>query len=80
MGVALVMKHVISYCQRRASSTVFAINFAVKKPFNQLYITNNTECFSFKNGCAVHVVKLTKIDWFVVLQYEFRLNTTLYYF
>ena len=43
---------------------MFAINFAV----NQLYITNNTKCFSFKSGCAVHVAKLTKTDWLVVLQ------------
>ena len=36
--------------------------------FNQLYITNKTEHFSFKSEHAVHVVKLTKTDWLVVLQ------------
>ena len=55
MGMALVTKHVVSYCQR-------------KKPFNQLYITNKTKHFSFKSGRAMHVAKLTKIDWLVVLQ------------
>ena len=34
----------------------------------QLYITNKTECFSFKSGRAVCIAKLTKTDWFVVLQ------------
>ena len=33
-----------------------------------MYITNNTERFSFKSGYAVHVAKLTKTDWLVVLQ------------
>ena len=37
-------------------------------PFNQLYITNNTECFSFKSGHAVCIAKLTKTDWLVVSQ------------
>ena len=39
-----------------------------EKSFNQLYITNNTKCFSFKSGCAVRIAKLAKTDWFVVLQ------------
>ena len=38
------------------------------KALNQLYITNNTENFSFKSGRAVHVAKVTKTDWLVVLQ------------
>ena len=46
----------------------------------QLYITNNTKRFSFKSGRSVCVAKLTKTDWLVVLQLEFRLNTTLYFF
>ena len=50
------------------------------EPFNKLYITNNTERFSFKSGRAVRVTKLTMTDWLVVLQLEFRLDTTLYYF
>ena len=29
-------------------------------PFNQLYITNKSECFTFKSGCTVWVVKLIK--------------------
>ena len=48
-------------------SKVFAIHFTVKA-LNQLYITNNMERFSFKSGCAVHIEKLTKTDWLVVLQ------------
>ena len=39
-----------------------------QKPFNQLYIINNTEKFSFKSGHAVHVTKPTKTDWLGVLQ------------
>ena len=35
--------------------------------------------FSFESGSAVRVAKLTKTDWLVVLQLEFRRNTTLYY-
>ena len=35
--------------------------------FNQLYITNKTECFSFKSGHAMWVAKLIK-DWPIVLQ------------
>ena len=46
------------------------------KPFNQLYITNKTELFSFKSGRAVRVAKLTKEDWPIVLRHK----TTLYYF
>ena len=61
MGGVLVTKHVISYFQRRAGNAVFAIHFTVK-PFNQLYITNKTERFSFKNGHAVLVAKLIKED------------------
>ena len=40
----------------------------------------NTKRFSFKSGHSVSVAKLTKIDWLVVLQLEFRRNTTLFYF
>ena len=40
---------------------VFSIHFTVKA-FNQLYITNRMEHFSFKSGCTVYVVKLIKID------------------
>ena len=60
MGGALVMKHVMSYFQRRGDA-VFVIHFTVKA-FNQLYITNKTECFSFKSGCAVWVAKLVEED------------------
>ena len=33
------------------------------RPFNQLYITDNTERFNFKSGRTVYVTKLTKTDW-----------------
>ena len=66
MGVALVMKHVVSYRQRRGNAA-FAIHFAVKA-FNQLYITSKTERFSFKSGRAVRIAELIKTDWLVVLQ------------
>ena len=56
-------------------NALFAVHIAVK-PFNQLYITNNTEHFSFKSGRAVCIAKLMKTDWLVVLQLEFHLNTT----
>ena len=36
--------------------------------FNQLYITNKTEHFSFKSGRALQVAKLIKEDWPIVLQ------------
>ena len=39
-----------------------------KKAFNQLYITNKMEHFSFKSGRAVQVVKLITEDWPIVLQ------------
>ena len=47
--------------------------FHSKKPFNQLYITNKTECLSFKSGYAVWVAKLIK-------ELEFWLKTILNYF
>ena len=34
--------------------------------FNKLNITNKTECFSFKSGHAMRVVKLIKEDWPIV--------------
>ena len=39
-----------------------------QKPFNQLYITNKTERFSFISGRAVRVAELIKEDWPIVLQ------------
>ena len=47
---------------------VFVVHFTVKGIYSQLYITNKTECFSFKSGHAVRVVKLIKEDWPIVLQ------------
>ena len=44
--------------------------------FNQLYITNKTERFSFKSGHALQVAKLIKEDWPMVL----RTVRTLCYF
>ena len=46
-------------------NAVFAVLFTV---FNQLYITNKTERFSFKSGRAVQFVKLIKEDRPIVLQ------------
>ena len=48
--------------EEEQDNAVFAIHFAIKA----LYITNKTERFSFKSGCAVHIAKLTKTDWLVV--------------
>ena len=56
MGVALVMKYFVSYCQGNA---VFAFHYTVKA-FNQLYITNKMEHFNFKSGRAMQVVRLIK--------------------
>ena len=39
-----------------------------QKLFNQLYITNKTERFSFISGRAVRVAELIKEDWPIVLQ------------
>ena len=36
--------------------------------FNQLYITNKMEHFSFKSGRAMWVAKLIEEDWPIVLQ------------
>ena len=63
-GARLVMKCVIGYCQRRA---VFAVHFTIKA-FNQLYITNKMERFSFKSGHAMRIAELMKEDWPTVLQ------------
>jgi len=38
---------------------VLAINIA-EKLFYALYITNNTECFSFKSECVIQVAKHLK--------------------
>ena len=32
------------------------------KPFNQLYITNKMEHFSFKSGCVVRVGKFIRVN------------------
>ena len=53
--------------EEEQGNAVFTINFAVKA-FNQLYITNKAERFSFKSGRTVCIAKLTKTDWLVVLQ------------
>ena len=42
------------------------------------YITNKTECFSFKSGCVKQVTKHLKEDWFIVLLWQLQLKTTLY--
>ena len=62
MGMPLVTKLVVSYCQGNA---VFVIHYMVK--FNQLY-TNKTERFSCISRRAVRVPKLIKEDWPIVLQ------------
>ena len=76
MGVALVMKCFISYCQGEQGNAVFAVHVAVK---NSALLTRQSTSI-IKNGCAMHVVKLTNTNWLVVLQQEFELNTTLYTF
>ena len=56
--------------EEELGGAVFVIHF-IAKPFNQLYITNKTECFSFKSGHAVHVARLTKTDWLTMLNANF---------
>ena len=64
------------YLLLKKSKIILYLLFILQyRPFNQLYITNNTERFNFKSGCAVHNAKLTKTDWLVVLQLEFWLDT-----
>ena len=65
MGVALVMKAIVSYCQ---GNVVFAIHFTVKAVYPAVHYTNKMKCFSFKSGHALRVAKLIKEDWFIVLQ------------
>ena len=48
----------------------------VCQPFNQLYITNKTECLSFKSARAVQ--ELTKEDWPMVLA-TVRISTLDYF-
>ena len=43
-----------------------------EKTFNQLYITNKTERFSFQSGHAMRVMKLIKEDWPIVLRLLFK--------
>ena len=37
----------------KKGNAVLAVHFTVTVKADQLYITNKTECFSFKSGCAV---------------------------
>ena len=66
MGVALVTKRVVCYFQSKVMLYLPFITW--QKPFNQLYITNKMECFSFNSGHVMRVVKLIKEDWPIVLQ------------
>ena len=54
------------YCELLPKEQGNAI-FAVHYMFNQLYITNKTEHFSFKSRHAAWVAKLIKQDWPIVL-------------
>ena len=45
----LVWPCIEGYRESMPKKTLFAIHFTIKM-FNQLYITNKTECFSFKSG------------------------------
>ena len=45
------MRCVIITVKEEQGNAVFAVHFTVK-PFNQLYIINNMEQFSFKSACA----------------------------
>ena len=49
-------------CIEEQGNAVLAIHFRVKA-VDQLYITNKTECFSFKSGRVVQVAKFIKEDW-----------------
>ena len=62
MGVALITERVVDYCQRRARSCCISYSFHS----NQLYITNKTECFSFKSERDMQVTKLIKEGWLIV--------------
>ena len=54
MGMALLMKHVVSCCQRREK---FAVNFAVKA------ILSKMVCMNFKSGHTMHIAKFVTEDW-----------------
>ena len=49
-GCVLITKSIVNSCQ---GNVVFAIHEMVKA-FNQLYITNEMECFSFNSCMACH--------------------------
>ena len=55
MGVAFATKvSLVTVKEDQGNALhVFAVHFALK-PFNQLYITNNTERFSYKSGYHAH--------------------------
>ena len=62
MGISLVTSIV------KSKVTQYLPFISQYDAFNQLYITNKTECFNFKRGCAMGVVEFIKEDWPIVLQ------------
>ena len=50
--------------EEEQGNAVFAIPFTVKA----INLTNKMEHFSFKSGHFIRIMKLTKTDWFVMLQ------------
>ena len=53
---------------KKSKVMLYLLSIIRLKPFNQLYITNKTEGFSFISGGAVRVAELIKEDWPIVLQ------------
>ena len=60
MGVALVMKRVVSYCQKEQGN-------AVSNLTSYTLLTRQSASV-LKSGSAMHVAKLKKEDWPIVLQ------------
>ena len=60
--MALELKHVIETNQIRVSYHCISISFHFGSSLKQLYISNKTECFSYKGRYGIH--KCTRIELF----------------
>ena len=60
VGVALGLKHVIETRLIIVSFHCVSRSFRFKSYLKQLYISNKTECLSYKSGCGVMCIKAFK--------------------
>ena len=55
------------FLPKKSKVMVYLLFIKWLKAFNQLYITNKMEGFSFQSGSAMRFAKLIKEDWPIVL-------------